>query len=241
MDSITMSLAVVCFKWRAHPQYRSKFTGEHVNVLRNMVARHLHVPHTFTCITDDPEGIDPDIRIIPLWDGPQVPHMSPDRPNCYRRLRLFAADAGVLLRADRILSLDLDTVICGDITPLVTESVDFAIWGDTAIGTPYNGSMWMLKCGARTKVWDEFDPLKSPAIGKRLRYIGSDQAWIAACLGKDERKWTARDGVYSFRNELMKRPEKDLPDNAKVLFFHGKIDPWHPSADAYPWIAQHWR
>lgn len=235
-----MSLVVVCFKWRAAPQYRSKFTSEHVNVLQRMVARHLKLPHRFLCVTDDPAGLE--CKPIRLWPEPQVHGIPPERPNCYRRLRLFAADAEKIVGGDRILSIDLDTVICDDITPLVDRPEPFVIWGDTARGTPYNGSMWLLTAGARRQVWDCFDPIASPRAGKRMGYIGSDQAWIGACLGTGEPKWTARDGVYSFRNQIQPPKGKGtLPDGARIVFFHGAHDPWGADVQAkYPWVKEHW-
>jgi len=233
-------LTVLCWRWKAPPQYRSKFEAEHVNVLQAMVKRHLRIPHRFVCITDDAAGIK--CETIPLWSDPVVPGMAPDRPNCYRRLKLFAADA-VSLVGPRYLSLDLDTVICSDITPLVERSEDLVMWGDTARGTPYNGSMVLHSPGTRSQVWDEFDPVKSPAKGRTLRYIGSDQAWIGACLGPNEAKWSAADGVYSFRNQIQApRGNGSLPPNARIVFFHGHFDPWQASVqDKYPWIKEHWR
>jgi hypothetical protein len=61
-------LTVCCWKWKGPANYRSQFAAEHVNVLARMVARHYAKPHRFVCITDDAEGIDPEIGIVPLWD-----------------------------------------------------------------------------------------------------------------------------------------------------------------------------
>lgn len=201
-----------------------------------MVARHLHVPHRFVCITDDPRGME--CETFPLWDGPAV-KLAPTRPNCYRRLRLWSEDAGGV-PGDRFLSIDLDAVICGDITPLVQRDEDLVIWGDTAKGTPYNGSLWLLRKGARRRVWDEFDPVRSPQKGKALRYIGSDQAWIGACLGTGEAKYTAADGVYSFRNNIQHHGG-ELPSGARIVLFHGNRDPWGPECQRLPWVREHWR
>lgn len=237
---VSGELAVVCWKWAAAPQYRSQFNAKHVNVLQSMVARHLRVPHRFICITDDPAGIK--CETIKLWSDPVVPGMAPDRPNCYRRLRLFSREA-VSLVGPRYLSLDLDTVICGDITPLVDRKEDLVMWGDTARGTPYNGSMVLHSPGTRAQVWEQFHPVKSPAKGRALRYVGSDQAWIGACLGTGEAKWSSKDGVYSFRNEIQApRGNGQLPKDARIVFFHGKFDPWQPEVQkSYPWISEHWR
>jgi hypothetical protein len=49
--------------------------------------------------------------------------------------------------------------------------------------------------------------------------------------------WTIKDGVYSFRVHL-NGGSKQLPDDAKIVFFHGKHDPW--TKLEIPWIAENW-
>ena len=51
---------VLCLK------HGNKYSAEYVNVLRKMTQRNLTVAHEFVCFTEDPKGIDPDIRILPL-------------------------------------------------------------------------------------------------------------------------------------------------------------------------------
>lgn len=237
-------MTFVAWKWRAHPGYRSKFEGHHVNILRNMIARNYRAPFEMVCITDDPAGIDPDIRIIPLWDEfcdlPSPHDRGPHRrnPSCYRRLRMFSRDAGEWL-GERICSIDLDTVIVADITAILDRSEDFVIYGDTNPTTPYNGSLILLRAGSRPRVYEEFDPKTSPAMGLARNYFGSDQAWIAVCLGANEPKWSRRDGIYSYRNEI--GPAGALPGNARIVMWHGHEDPWGVTAQSFPWVRQHWR
>lgn len=236
-------ISFVSMKWKPVPGYRSTFGPETVNTLRRMVARNYAAPHRFICVTDDPTGIDSEVEIVPLWDDHATvrsPHGG-KAPSCYRRLKLFARDAGETF-GERIVSMDLDCVITGDITPLFAGGEDFKIWGDTAKGTPYNGGLFMLRAGARPQVWEKFDPLKSPAIGRRLGYIGSDQAWIGACLGPKEAKWSSADGVYSFRNQIAApRGNGKLPKDARIVMFHGKFDPdMRDVQRAHPWIQQHY-
>lgn len=234
----------VCFKWKPKIGYRSKYGPETVNVLRNMVRRHFQEEHTFTCVTDDPKGIQDDVRVVPLWnDHAQIP--SPHgglNPSCYRRIKLFAPDAALKF-GERIVSLDLDCVIVDDIRPLFSGGEDFKIWGDTARGTPYNGSLFMLRAGSRSKVWTDFDPVRSPRLGRKLGYIGSDQAWYGACLGPGEPKWTRADGVFSFRNQIAPpHGSGRLPQGARIVMFHGAYDPWmHEVQRRYPWIIEHYR
>lgn len=236
-------LDIVCWKWRPPRGFRSQYNCRHVNVLRAMVARHYQKPHRFSCITDDSTGIDPRVRVIPLWDD-HSKLLSPhgiQNPSCYRRLRAFSREAADLI-GPRFVSLDLDTVITGDMAPVWDRPEDFVIWTGQARPAPYNGSMFLMTAGARARVWEEFDPIRSPKIATALHYVGSDQAWIGACLGRGEATWSHRDGVYSWRMQL--RPNRgSLPPDARVVFFHGSGgDPWAPTIQrAAPWVVDHWR
>ncbi len=233
-------LRIVCWKWKAPAGYRSQFNAKHVNVLRSMVERNYRKPHEVVCITDDPSGIDDRVRIIPLWDDHAKmpsPHGA-GNPSCYRRLKRFSAQAAEFI-GPRFVSVDLDCVITGDVAPLWDREEDAVFWGDTNPTTPYNGSMILLRAGTRTKVWDEFDPQFSPAKAKALGYFGSDQAWIGAALGPNEPKWSQADGVYSYRCDLKHRGGR-LPPDAKIVLWHGNVDPWSREGQRLDWVRKHW-
>lgn len=232
-------LSVVTYKWTPAAGYRSTFGPETVNVLRRMVARHYPHPHRFICVTDDPKGIGADVEIVPLWndfaDLPS-PHGGKN-PSCYRRLRAFSPDIAHVY-GERFVSLDLDCVITADLSPLWNRPEPFVAWGDTnpLPGSHYNGSMLLMTAGARRQVWDDFDPRTSPQKALAARCFGSDQGWISYCLGKGEARWTKADGVYSYRNDLQGLGE--LPGNARIVIFHGSIDPWHPKAQRLGWVRE---
>lgn len=228
-------ITVVCWKW-TQKRYRSKFGPQQVRTLKSMVERNLDLEHRFVCITDDARGLE-NIDTIKLWSEPNV-ELPQGKPNCYRRLRAFAPDAADWL-GERILSIDLDVVITDNITPLVDIPDDFKIWGDTAKNTHYNGGFWLMTAGSRPQVWEQFDP-DAPNITKSRGLVGSDQAWISYILGGSEQKWGTGDGVYSFRNHL-RQGEKNLPDDARVVFFHGHYDPWDRKVQARNlWIKKHY-
>lgn len=234
-------LTVICWKWKPASGYRSTFAPQTVNVLRNMVARHYQHTHEFVCITDDAAGIDPDIRIVPLWkDFADLP--SPhgrNQPSCYRRLKMFSAEMRDVL-GERFVSIDLDCVITGDLTPLWQRSDPIVLWGDTHPTTPYNGSMVLMTAGARRQIWDEFDPGASPIKAKQAGCFGSDQGWISYRLGRGEARWTTADGVYSFRNHIM--PARgELPKDARIVFCHGRCDPWDQAQMRLAWVRENWR
>lgn len=231
-------LTVVCWKWAPVAGYRSQFGPETVNTLRKMVARHYRQPHRFVCVTNDTAGIDPDITVLPDFGdfvGLPSPH-GRKHPSCYRRLRMFHPDAEKWF-GPRSVSLDLDVVITGDLSPLWDRPEDVVLYGDTNPTTHYNGSMVLLKAGSRPKVWTEFHPDRSPRRARAQGFFGSDQAWLSYSLGPDEPKWTRRDGVYSFRNELAALHE--LPSDARLVVFHGAHDPWSVHAQSnYPWVRR---
>lgn len=235
-------LTVVCWKWPPQAGYRSTFGPETVNTLRAMVRRHYPHPHRFVCVTRETAGIDADIEILPPWDDfahLPSPH-GQKNPSCYRRLRLFHPDAQQWFGA-RFVSLDLDVVITGDLTPLWHRPEPVVFWGDTnrQPGSHYNGSMILMDAGCRPQVWTDFSPEASPLIAKEARCFGSDQGWISYRLGPGEAKWSKRDGVYSYRNEVSQL--KCLPSNARIVVFHGAHDPWASHVQAtVPWVREHY-
>lgn len=153
---------------------------------------------------------------------------------------MFAPDAGETF-GERVVSIDLDTVIVSDVTPLFDRTEDFVIWGESDFPhtTPYCGSLWMLKTGSRPHVWTAFHPETSPREAWRAGCRGSDQGWLAYILGKGEATWTRKDGVYSQRKHISKLGNR-LPDNARLISWHGKVDPWTYSSMQIPYVKQHY-
>jgi hypothetical protein len=207
-----------------------------------MVKRNTTIPFRFNCVTDDAEGINENIRIIPLWDdckdliNPSERH---NKPSCYRRLKAFSEDTPF---EDRIISIDLDCVIIGNIDDIINRTEDFICLKGTARNTPYNGGLWSLKVGSRPQVWEKFDPNLSPKLAKDAGYIGSDQGWISYVLGNKEKTFSDKDGVYCFREDFFKKKRKELPDNSKIVMFQGGHDPWEEDImKKYPWVRKHYR
>jgi hypothetical protein len=236
-------ITVVCWKWKPAPGYRSKFEAEHVNVFARMIRRNYAGAVEIVCITDDAAGITEADRIIPLWpDFSEIvsPH-GRRNPSCYRRLKMFASDADTWL-GERIISLDLDMVVTGDLTPLFERREDIVLWGDTNPTTHYNGGMILFTAGARPMLWDEFkaNPKACIELAQRRRQWGSDQGWISARLGAGEARFRPYHGVFSYRNDV-RSVGGALPSGARIVFFHGEQDPWGDDAQKLAWVREHWR
>lgn len=231
---------IITFKWRS-PTYSVTYTAEHVNILADMVRRHYQGPHRFLCITDDPRGIE--VETYPLWgDCSQLKNASGAHlPSCYRRLKLFDPETQAELGikpGDRLVQIDLDTVICGSLNPLFDRDDPFVGWAVPGSFHPrvFNGSMWMVRAGAEAHVWRDFNPDTSPQEAKAARFLGSDQSWMSYRL-QGRAGWTDSDGVYSY--PLLLKRYSEPPENARVIMFHGFQKPWKEGLQ--PWVQKYWR
>lgn len=237
---MSVPLSVVTWRWKPPAGYRSTFGPETVNVLYRMVARHYPKLSRFICVTDDPKGIDKTVELMQDWRdyadlaSPSGGH----NPSCYRRLRAFHPEIGKVF-GPRFVSMDLDMVITGDLSPVWDRPEDFVICCDTNPSTFYNGSMFLMTAGARAKVWTTFDPIASRKAAKAAGHHGSDQGHISHCLGPKEATWTRADGVYSYHNHL--RATGVLPTDARVVVWHGHEDPWGRQARRLPWVQKYYQ
>jgi hypothetical protein len=207
---------VLTWLW-AQPGGRTLYTAQHVNIWADMVRRHLKAPHTIACVTDTPKGIDPSIEIIKPpreFESIRIPTWKEARPQCFRRLAMFRADAAETF-GERFLCMDLDCVISGPLDPFLAGDPDFRIARGTSPERPYNGSMVLLKAGARPEVYERFTQEGAAEAGRR--FLGSDQAWIAHVLGPNEPTWGEEHGLGWWQAGGKPQP---------LLFFPGTTKPW---------------
>lgn len=226
-----MTLTVCAWYW-VQPEGRARYTPLHVAIWADMVRRHLTQPHRLAVVTNediDLPGVET-IRPPADFEHVRIPSWPEHRPQCLRRLVMFRRDAAEIF-GDEILCMDLDCVVGDDLGPLLVEAGDFRMAAGTAPGRPYNGSLLYLRAGARPQVYESFTPERAAAAGRA--FVGSDQAWIAHCLGPDEQTWTHEDGVI-FHG--LARPG-DAP--RRVMFFAGAEKPWMRGHDG--WVREHYR
>ena len=228
-------LTVLTWLWQ-QPNGRSSYTAFNVNVWADMVRRNLSIPHQIACVTAIPEGIDSSIKIIrppTEFEDWRIPSWGEGRPQCLRRIAMFGPNAGRIF-GDAFVCMDLDCVISGPLDPLFTGISDFAIFRGTAPGRAYNGSMMYIRAGSRPQVYNSITLEGAIEAGKH--HLGSDQAWIAHCLGPNEQTWGPEHGVNFWQGrKAPPRPE------TKVLFFPGTVKPWELlDSEDYSWVAKHY-
>lgn len=229
-------ISVVTWLWRT-PWYRSQFSWEHVEALARQVRRHYPHPHKFLCISNVPGGAAGVERVHDTEDFAYLesPHGA-RHPSCYRRLRMFQPFIGSIL-GERFVSLDVDSLIVGDPTPLWHREEDIVLWRDPGRGR-FCGSMVLLRAGTRAFVWESFRGMTSAQQAFLSGTVGSDQGWMSYTLAREEATWTKADGVYSYRYDI--QPHFNvLPADARIVFFHGpNVDPWLPHMQKIPWIQE---
>ena len=98
---------VVCLKWG------DKYSAEYVNVLANMVSRNTTVPYEFVCFTDNSNGIQPGIRVLPV---PKLPVTG-----WWYKPYFFSPQLPI---KGNILYFDLDVIIFRNIDNLFTYNPD---------------------------------------------------------------------------------------------------------------------
>lgn len=211
--------------------------GEHyVRRLAAGVHRNLTEAHRFVAFTDSP-------RHLPGVDQYTIPDMKLTAvKGCFARLRLFDPEwqrkIGIS-PGDRVVNLDLDLVVTGPLDPLFDRKDDFTILQGINTTNPcrFNGSIWMLKAGARPDVWSEFSLENYAARGVPYHSFPDDQGWFHHMM-PDAGAWGPEQGVYGFKKQGWPSGD-DLPAGARVVAFPGWRDPG--KFEHLDWVKRNWR
>lgn len=233
----------VTWFWHS-PDFRVNYLVEHVNRLAAQLKKNMRESCRVICVADKLHGIK--CEGYPLWpDHSKLVNPSgPQFPSCYRRLKLFSTKqtrAMGIARGTRVVSLDLDTIVTGDLTPLFDRDEDFLGWKVPGPKHPlvFNGSLTMFRAEAHSHLWEQFNPQTSPAEAWSAGYFGSDQGWVSYCMrgAGFVDGWDATDGVHGYR-AFYKQP--DLPEGCRLVSFCGKGKPWHPHIiKRAPWLENY--
>lgn len=185
-----------------------KYTAQDVLIVREMVSRHLKAPHAFRCLSDRQiDGVD---TLIPdeVW------------PGWWSKLLLFKYAEG------QNLYLDLDVVVTGPLDDLVSRRLSMPMnWAQSGHGGCQSSVMsWG---NTYRDLWASFDPKKiapqeNPEYSGTYNGLHGDQEYITKVLGAPGGSWVdPMIGVYSYKYHC----RKGLPDDAKVVCFHGRPKP----------------
>jgi hypothetical protein len=238
---------VLCMKWG------TKYGPEYVNTLYAMVRRNLRGDFRFVCLTDDAEGIRPEVECLPIPAMDIRPEAPGVRDRAWRKLTTFSADLHGL--RGTALYLDVDVVVVGSLDEFFTRPGDFLIIKDYK--RPWrvtgNSSVYRFEIGAHADVLSNF-LANETELRQRFR---NEQAYLSDFLHRQGKLgyWPAP-WCPSFKYHSIPRwpanywREPQVPPGARVVIFHGECNP--PDAlvgqrnrrfrhiRPAGWIAQHW-
>jgi hypothetical protein len=230
-------------KWVVCLKHGTKYSSEYVNKLYNMVKRNSSVDFNFACITENSQGLNSKIKVIPV---PLHINLS----GWWYKTWVFSNEIPI---SGTILFLDLDMVIISSIDDLWNYNKNhFCIIRDFNRSTvknwnKFNSSIFRLEKGSHSYVWENF--LKEKDVVKKMH---GDQDWIFSQIKRDfsfwpdqwiqSYKWEVRDrkDIVKIDNRRIFRSVENPKINAgtKVLVFHG--DP-KPSDVQDPIVVDNWR
>lgn len=239
-------MQIVTFKWTPLANEEEKipsqtlfsYDSNAINIFYNMVDRNITIPYEKVCITDNPEGLHKDIRVVPLWDKCRM------LGGCYNRLYAFSKDMENVI-GKRFIMLDVDCVILNNIDDIVNRKEDFVIGHQKRPDLHYlryHGGMILMNAGCRDHVWETFNKNYRECIrkAKEIGYIGTDQAIIRLLL-KEEAGWDQSHGVLDMRVDVIEKGIIELPKSAKIVQFSGPRDPREAKwQHAYPWVKKNY-
>jgi hypothetical protein len=176
------------------------YTADWVAGLQANVAR-FAPPHRFVCLSDLPVPC----RRIPLVTGLR---------GWWSKIELFRPG----LFTGRVLYLDLDVLVTGDLSALCRSAGFFLAWG-------WNSSV-ICWDAPDTEVFDRFTV-------DQVDRLQGDQNWIVQCK-PDVEPFPDR-LIFSYRMHHLR--EQGMPENARVIACHGRPKP-HEIADE--WFRPRW-
>lgn len=198
---------------------------EYVNILFDMVRRNLPdgYPGMFTCITDDPTGLDPMIHVEPL---------PADLEKWWGKLYMFRR--GLFPEGERCVFLDLDTVIVGRLDALAGYAGQFACLRDFYHDRLGPAVMAWEVGEFAYSIWDEWVAQGKPRnpMGDLWWLNNLDQGRFPKSIDKLQDLFPG--DFVSFKRDC--RP--NFPFGAKVVCFHGNPRPHEARVE---WVEKCWK
>ena len=230
-----MKRYVLCLK------HGNKYDHRYVNNLHSMVSRHLTVDYEFVCLTEDPNGLNKNIRVIPL-------DTKGDISGWWYKPTIFNPSLGL---EGTILFLDLDVIIFNNIDMLFSYEPDkFCIIDDFYAKRKkshgMNSSCFRFIGGSNSNVYYEFVK-NSQDI---MRTMHGDQDWMQKVITENYSYWP-HSWIKSYKWEMHREAditkrgdryivngEPIIDKDSSIAVFHGNPK---PDQIDHKWCIENWR
>lgn len=248
-------LPIIFFSWGG------RFPDDSLAKTMRMVTRQLNMPHRFVVISDSKatrERFKDEAQVVPLWN-----HLHKIGGKCFVRLRCFDDKFfRTIIPEDRWAWLDIDMVAVDDITPIFSRTEPFIMSGVELGPQPVNGSLVIANHGVAPEIFTEFNINEWKNEKARLRFGGSDQAWIAIKARHKITGITRADGLFCYRDDIcprhmwgyaswrarnivdeLKHKETggSIPAGARLIQMNGPHSQWSErTRQLSPWVEKFW-
>jgi hypothetical protein len=213
-----------------------RYRAEDVHKLRDSVARNLKQRHRFFVVTDAPEEF-PGTETV--WIKREDYSLLAIK-GCFARLRMFdpiwQMENSIY---QPLLCIDVDTVVTGELDPLVDRQEDFVILsgGNASNPCPFNGALLLLRPGTNHHLWRSFS---IDNIMNIPHYeFPDDQGWYAQQV-PNAGIWKAgpSSGVYVYGKPGWPKGSEELPHGARAVTFIGRKEP--RVFQHLEWVRENW-
>jgi hypothetical protein len=229
---------IVCMKWG------NLYSPEYVNKLYSMTKRNIQGNFRFVCLTDNPEGIRPEVECLPC---PKIDIPEPFNNTGWRKLTLWAKSLEKMTGS--WLFMDLDVVITGNLDGFFEYQPDktFIVmhnWTQPNSGIG-NTSVFRFKVGSHPYLFDNI--LNTPL--KLVEKYRNEQTFISKTIS-DIHFWPDEWCILFKTHCIPPMPIRwwkapILPNTARVVAFPGDPNPdkavkgiW-PTKKGYKKIYKH--
>lgn len=180
-----------------------EYGPQHVRRLKAQIERHTSKTFLFVCLSD--------VRI----EGVVTVPMQENWPTWFSKIELFR-------HFKEAFYLDLDTTIVGDITEMIEHDHVFTMLSDLG-GRPFPTSGMMAWKGDFSGITEAFAENPDKHMRECTKHAcWGDQGFIAKHINpcSFQRIWPG--AIVSYKYDC----KNGVPENAKVVCFHGKPRPW---------------
>jgi len=237
---------IFCMKWG------SLYGAEYVNRLFSMVQKNLTSDFKMVCFTDDPSGIN---EAVTCYDIPEMGIRTDIPERMWKKLTTLKKELYGL--EGTALFLDLDIVIVDNIDCFFEVDGSFRIikdhgWRSWRITG--NSSVYRFDIGKHGYVFDDF---LSNFDEIRKRHRNEQEYLTHAIHDNDDLQYWEKAWCPSFKYDCVSRfplafwKKPTIPKGAKIIIFHGEINPhkaveggrgkWYRYVRAAPWVSEYWK
>jgi len=198
--------------------------NEYVASLAAAVGRHLSLRHRIVAFTDRPQ-----LRFAAGgFEMFSLPH--PGLTGWFNKLSVFKP--GVFADGERVLYIDLDTIIAGSLDEIASYAGEFAMLEDLVFPNQLASGVMAWRGGFGAEIWQSYARAGYPSHD-----LSGDQGWIMHALKASKVQADCLQDLYPGQIVSYKLSGGVLSPFARVLAFHGRPRP-HEISDG--WVPHFW-